>query len=339
MDSVTQFMLGAAVGEASAGKTFGRKAAVWGALFGTLPDLDVFVPLGDAVRDFTYHRSATHSLIIMLLASPVFGWLLSHIHRSKDDTAWRWTVMVFACFASHALLDSFTVYGTQLLWPISEYPFTFSTIFIIDPMYTLPISIGVITAFIRPRWQVVNSIGLILSSLYLTWSIGVKLHVNSVTQKTIAEQRIEATDYLTTPSAFNTLLWRVVVINDDHYYESYYSIFDRERSLQLMPFERNLELLFPVENEWAVQRLQWFTKGFYKASELENGLVITDIRMGFEPQYVFNFKVAEHTEENPRVITPQQIEVDMDYRKADLIWKRVWDESIQITPVVDLRRH
>lgn len=339
MDSVTQLVLGAAVGEASAGKKFGRKAAAWGAVFGTLPDLDVFVPLGDAVRDFTYHRSATHSLIIMLLASPIFGWLLSRIHRSKDDTFRRWTAMVFTCFATHALLDSFTVYGTQLFWPISEYPFTFSTIFIIDPVYTLPIVLGVIAAVIRRQWHIVNLFGLALSSLYLTWSVGVKLHVDSVTQRAIAVQGIEATDYLTTPSAFNTLLWRVVVINENHYYEGYYSIFDSEPSLQLIPFERNLELLIPVEHDWSVQRLQWFTKGFYKASKIDNGLVITDIRMGFEPQYVFNFKVAETTDELARIIQPQQIEVNMDYRKADLIWERIWDEAIQITPGIELRTH
>ena len=64
MDSLTQLALGAAVGEAAMGRKVGHRAILWGAIAGTLPDLDVFVPLGDVVRDFTYHRSASHSVTI-----------------------------------------------------------------------------------------------------------------------------------------------------------------------------------------------------------------------------------------------------------------------------------
>ena len=71
MDSLSQLALGAAVGGAVAGRRFGRKALLWGALCGTLPDLDVLVPLGDPVSDFTYHRSASHSLLMQLLATPL----------------------------------------------------------------------------------------------------------------------------------------------------------------------------------------------------------------------------------------------------------------------------
>jgi len=60
MDSVTQFVLGAAVAQATVGRRAGRIAPLVGGVVATLPDLDVFVPLGGAVEDFTYHRSATH---------------------------------------------------------------------------------------------------------------------------------------------------------------------------------------------------------------------------------------------------------------------------------------
>ncbi|MCB0468978.1 MAG: metal-dependent hydrolase, partial [Aequorivita sp.] len=41
MDSVTQIVLGAAVGEAVLGKKIGNKAMALGAIAGTIPDLDV----------------------------------------------------------------------------------------------------------------------------------------------------------------------------------------------------------------------------------------------------------------------------------------------------------
>ena len=43
MDSLTQAALGAAIGEAVLGKKIGRKAAILGAIGGTIPDLDVFI--------------------------------------------------------------------------------------------------------------------------------------------------------------------------------------------------------------------------------------------------------------------------------------------------------
>ena len=61
MDSITQLALGAAVSEAMIGKQSGRKAAAWGALLGTFPDLDVFIPMGSPIADFIYHRSFSHS--------------------------------------------------------------------------------------------------------------------------------------------------------------------------------------------------------------------------------------------------------------------------------------
>ncbi len=57
MDSITQIALGAAVSEAVMQNKVGRKAALWGAICGTIPDLDVLIPMGNAVKDFTYHKS------------------------------------------------------------------------------------------------------------------------------------------------------------------------------------------------------------------------------------------------------------------------------------------
>ena len=43
MDSLTQIVLGAACGEVALGKKIGNKALLFGAIGGTIPDLDVFV--------------------------------------------------------------------------------------------------------------------------------------------------------------------------------------------------------------------------------------------------------------------------------------------------------
>ena len=47
MDSLTQVVLGAAVGEAALGKKIGNRAIVWGGIAGTIPDLDVLITDND----------------------------------------------------------------------------------------------------------------------------------------------------------------------------------------------------------------------------------------------------------------------------------------------------
>ena len=79
MDSFTQLTFGAACGEAILGKKAGRKALIWGAILGTLPDLDVFIPLGSPVDDFVYHRGFSHSLFLLTALSPVFAWLITKV--------------------------------------------------------------------------------------------------------------------------------------------------------------------------------------------------------------------------------------------------------------------
>ena len=90
MDSLTQLVLGSAVAEAAIGRRVGNRAILWGAVAGTLPDLDVFVPLGDVVRDFTYHRSASHSLFVLALLTPLLVWLITRIHSDARELSKRW---------------------------------------------------------------------------------------------------------------------------------------------------------------------------------------------------------------------------------------------------------
>ncbi len=297
MDSITQLALGAAVGEATAGKQVGRRALLWGAICGTLPDLDVFIPLGDAVRDFTYHRSFSHSLFVLAALTPLLVWLILKLHPNTREHKRRWFALVYLVFATHVLLDSFTVYGTQIFWPLVTTPMTWSSIFIIDPLYTLPLLIGIIAALIAGRrWSwgyTINTIGLMLSTGYLVWTLGAKWHVENVVRNAIAGQNITNVKVLTTPTPFNSLLWRVLMVDDTNYYEGFYSVLDKDKTIRFEPYLRSLDLVKPLTDSWPMQRLQWFTKDFYAAGVVNNSIIITDLRMGTEPEYVFGFQQTD----------------------------------------------
>ena len=329
MDSITQLALGAAVGEATAGRQVGRRALLWGAICGTIPDLDVFIPLGDAVRDFTYHRSASHSLFVLALLTPLVVWLILKLHSTTIDHRRRWFVLVYSVFATHVLLDSFTVYGTQIFWPFITTPMTWSTIFIIDPFYTLPLLIGIIAALIAGRrWSwgyTANTIGLILSTGYLTWTLGAKQHVEDVAHKALETQNIAYTKVLTTPGPFNSLLWRILVVDGAHYYEGFYSLLDDKTTVQFEQHPRSLELIGSLGDSWPVKRLQWFTKDFYAVSSVDGDIIMTDLRMGFEPEYVFRFKVGEIANPHPHAVPVEQVEGIRNFERLRWVWARIWD--------------
>jgi inner membrane protein len=92
----------------------------------------------------------------MAAFTPVMVWLILKVHPQTRQHRWQWHVLVYLVFATHALLDSFTVYGTQIFWPLPRAPESWSTVFIIDPAYTVPLLLGVIAAWTfnrrRPSW-------------------------------------------------------------------------------------------------------------------------------------------------------------------------------------------
>ena len=333
---MTQLLLGAAVGEASLGRKVGNRAILWGAVAGTLPDLDVFVPLGDVVKDFTYHRSASHSLFVLALLTPLLAWLITRIHADTREMYRRWMLAIYLVFATHVLLDSLTAYGTQIFWPISELPVSLSTVFIIDPSYTLPLLLGVVAALVMTRdsdrGHLLNRYGLMLSSLYLGWTLIAKTIVDDNVENALREQGIEHERVFTTPAPFNSLLWRAVVRGEGGYYEAYYSLFDGDHDIRFVRYPSQDALLEAIDDHWPVQRLQWFSRGFYSVTENAGDIVISDLRMGLEPHYVFSFKVGEISNPHPRPVVPQQLQAVRDLGLLRLVWQRIWDPRVQISP-------
>ncbi|MFC4701299.1 metal-dependent hydrolase [Glaciecola siphonariae] len=336
MDSLTQVALGGAVAYTVMGRKMGAKAALWGAALGTLPDLDVFIPYGDAISDFTYHRSFSHSLLVHVLVTPLIAWLMTKCHASARPYFKQCMLLVFLCLSTHAILDSFTVYGTQLFWPLTEYPFGIANLFIIDLLVTIPLLMGFIAALL-PRLPYrkakrLNLIGLGLCTLYITWSLVAQQYINHKIERTLANNNIVAGAYMSTPAPFTTLLWRAVVMSDEGYYEVYASVFDTPEQVSVTQFTSQEGLLDGLEDNWHVQRLRWFTKGLYSVSEQQSAIVMSDLRMGTQCNYVFNFKVAERSINGPKAVDVEQYSSRPDMSGLKKLFERIWQPSIVLSP-------
>lgn len=126
------------MGEAVLGKKVGNKAMLYGAIAGTIPDLDALAgQFTDTITAVEIHRGFSHSIVFSLLAAPVLGFLISKLER-KSPAGWMdWSLLMFWGLFTHPILDSFTTWGTQLFWPL-DIRLAFKSVFVIDPLYTLP---------------------------------------------------------------------------------------------------------------------------------------------------------------------------------------------------------
>ena len=329
MDSLTQLTFGAACGEAVLGKKIGRKALVWGAVLGTLPDLDVFIPLGGPVNDFVYHRGFSHSLILLALLSPMIAWLIANVHPDTKRFYRKWVLLSFLVLEASVLLDLLTIYGTQIFWPFDTTPMAVPILFIIDPLFTLPVLSGVLAALVLKRSSTLghrlNMVGLVLSLAYLVWAFSAAEFVKRRVTEKLAHQGVSYSQFISSPAPFNTLLWRVVGIDKDRYFETYFSLFDRKTPLSVDFYPRNLALMAGIEEHPPIVKLKRFTRGYYALSTVGEYVAMTDLRMGSEPDYVFRFKVARLNDSHHTPIDDERLKTTQDWRGLAWVWARIWN--------------
>jgi len=302
MDSVTQAVLGAGVGVAVMGRRVGpRRAAVAGAVLGTLPDLDVFIPSPGPVESFVGHRGPSHSILVQAVATPLIGELLMRILRELRDARLLAYLAVYLCLATHALLDAMTVYGTRLFWPVLEGPVGVGSVFIIDPLYTLPLLAVFVWALFLGRWTrrfgraVTVCLG--LSTAYLGWSVAAQALVAQRAEAMLAEAGVRHVRMLVTPTPFNTLFWKVVALDGDRYLNLYLPVFGDGRS-SAYAYPSGIRLAACLSGVPAFERLAAFSRGFYRLERMPDGRIgFADLRMGLTPNYSFRFAVAREGED------------------------------------------
>ena len=123
-------------------------------------------------------------------------------------------------------------------------------------------------------------------------------------------------------------------------------------------------LLEPLRHDWSVRRLAWFSKGFYGVRAAPAGIrvangspgtvdqllglvetaaagtpgastgapvVMTDLRMGQTPWFVFSFVVAEHADGRVRPVPVLQVPSERPPTTVlPWLWQRIWGDSLPI---------
>ena len=340
MDSITQIALGAAVGEATLGRKVGNKAALWGAALGTLPDLDVLAyPFLSEAGELLFHRGPTHAILFSFVAGPAVGWLLARIHRRDGASAARWSILAFAAFLTHTLLDSFTAYGTQLLLPFSRAPVAFNTISIIDPLYTVPLLVGIVGAMLlrrdRGARRVFNYFGLASSTLYLALTIVTKLHVADVAKDNLSDQGVSYERLEVMPTLFNNMLWVALAADADTVWAGTHSILDAENAMSFRAIPKREYLLPPDSRQGVTSVLFWFSRELFTITEESGTLFFNDLHIGRTDFFLSDdgdpiFRYALQQDESGRIvdIVSEQPSFDNRSEAVDAFICRILGEPI-----------
>ena len=298
MDALTQIILGAAVGETVLGRKVGNKAMLYGAIAGTIQDLDVLArQFTDTVTALSVHRGFTHSILFSVVFAPMFGWVVSRYERLKDFKAWSW--LFFWAFITHPLLDAHTTWGTQLFWPF-DLRLAFKTIFVIDPLYTVPFLVFLILALLQKRTaqkrSYYNKWGLWLSSSYLALTFLLKWVAYSQFETALKDQNINYTQLDTRPAPLNTILWSANVDAEEAYLLANYSFFDSQE-ITFETYPKNHELLDDVIENERVQQMISISKGWYIVNQVDGQLYFNDLRFGLlsltpnAQNFVFKYRI------------------------------------------------
>jgi inner membrane protein len=217
MDPLSQAVLGAAAAQALSKKT-PLKTALWvGALGGVLPDVDVLIRSSeDPLLFLDYHRHFTHSLAFIPFGGGIAAWIASRLSRGVHSFRSLWLPATLG-LGTHGLLDACTSYGTFLLWPFSGARIAWHNVAIIDPLFTLPLLVGVVVAMRRKNRAVAKAV-LLGSILYLLGGV-FQHHRAQTAYRAIHSQRGHTPENpQVKPSIANNILFRGFYRQGDVYY-------------------------------------------------------------------------------------------------------------------------
>jgi inner membrane protein len=292
MDPLSQGVLGAALPQSSSSREHVAIAGLFGFLAGLAPDLDVLIRSSeDPLLFLEYHRQFSHSLIFIPVGGLACGLLLYYLLGRRRGLSWqRSTFYCTLGYATHALLDACTTYGTQLLWPFSSARFAWNNVSIIDPLFTLPLLALVVIAARKksPRYA---QIAMAWALIYLGIGVIQRDRAEALGWEIARQRQHQPLRLEAKPSFANLVVWKIVYETSDRYYVDAVRVATGSKiypgaSVEKLDIARDLPWLDPGSQQAQdIERFRWFSNG-YIARDPDNKYRIIDVRYSMIPNEV-----------------------------------------------------
>lgn len=343
MDSLSQIVLGAAVGELMLGKKLGNKGQLLGAIAGTIPDLDIFLNfLGNTeLEKLAIHRGYSHALFTHLFLALPFAWLTHRIFKKREISFRTWYLFWLLGFVTHVLLDSFTTYGTQLFLPFTNYLVGFNNIAVVDVFWTIPFMILLMVCLLikrdklRRRKFAIASV--VYASGYMLFTFINKYNVHTRMAESLHQQNIQVDEISTSPNFFHNFLWSGIALTKDTIYFSEYSTLQKEDEIAWVAVPRHEELLQSHPDKKDIEVIKWFSQNKYVAEQEADTTrlyVAKWGRMDFRETtpskaIFFNFNIYQDNGEwIAKQSTPDQAGFDVK-EALNQMYNRIWTSKVE----------
>jgi inner membrane protein len=333
VDSITHIALGACIGEAFFERGFGKKAMIWGILAQSIPDADFIAGLWTSTAGgLLAHRGFTHSILFALLIIPAFALTADKVHRLHTIAFRTWILFFTTQVFMHLFIDAFNNYGIGWFEPFSHERYSFNTIYVADPFFSVWPGIALFILIVLNRYNTKRRFwwrfGLIIPFFYLGYCSINKIKIDHEVKQAFEKQQIPYQRYFTTPAPLQNWLWYVVAGNDSGYYVGFRSLFDRKKQISFEYFPKNDSLLKPVLHDEEVHKLMRFSKGFYTVEKWKDTLVFNDLRFGQvigwnnpKEKFVFHY-FLQYPDDNKMVVQRGRF-AGWDWDVAKNFWQRI----------------
>lgn len=327
MDSLSQIVLGATTFALVKDKEIGKKALLYGAILGTIPDLDVLLnPFFTDIQQYAIHRAFSHSVFFLLPLSLVFGFWF---HKKYKTSYFSWFWASFLALFTHPLLDICTTYGTRILYPFSKEFYSLNNVFVVDPLYTIWLLIACVVLLIlkkeNPIRKKIITLSLTISTLYLVWGLAIRTFIHNEFTYKLKSENIPFSKLTVTPTPFNTFYWQTIIKTNEGYYFSDYCVFDSKHKMDLIFIKNDKSIIKTIEANENLEPFVNFSQD-YALGKVDNGI---------EKVYVLKFGALINENNQPELFYPlckkenscdYYIDKTMHYTFKNAwppIWKRI----------------
>ena len=332
MDPLSQGVIAAVAAQQTSNIKHLLIATLLGFFSGMSADLDVFIRSShDPLLYLEFHRQFTHSLIFIpiggLICASFFYYLFL---RNKDITFKQAYIYSTLGYATHGLLDSFTTYGTQLLWPFTDDRVAWNTISIIDPLFTLPLLILVLTATIKKN-KIISYMAMSWVILYSLFGFIQKDRAESIGIEIAKSRGHNAISVVAKPSFANLIVWKIIYTTKNYYYIDAVKIGFSSKIIEGTRLDKlNVKKSFPWLNMKSQQakdigRFRWFSNGYLAMSEIYPNQIV-DIRYSMLPNEghgLWGIELSPDAGHNDHVRTVSNRRSNVDTYKK--LWKLIID--------------